>query len=361
MLDGCKKTPLYETHLKLNGRMVDFGGWALPVQYSSILEEHRAVRENCGLFDVSHMGEVFVRGSGALDYLQNIMTNDFTNMLPGRCRYSMMCYENGGCVDDVLVYKQQDGDYLVVMNAANTDKDFEWMLVHAKGYDVTLTNSSPHIALLALQGPLAEEILAPLCDRELPKKNYTFVPHMFVVGVGCLVSRTGYTGEDGFELYCAAADAAALHAALMEAGKDKGLLPCGLGARDTLRFEAGMPLYGHELSKDITPLECGLSFAVKLNKPDFIGKAALMHPPARVRVGLKLIDRGVAREHCEVQDGGETVGITTSGSPAPTVGGNCAMALVTVEAAKKEQLSIIVRGRALAAQVVALPFYKRTK
>lgn len=361
-MDTLKKTPLFDAHIALGGKMVDFGGWALPVQYSSILEEHKAVREACGLFDVSHMGEVFVTGPDSLAFLQNLLTNDFTNMTPGRCRYSVMCYPDGGSVDDVLVCKFADEEYLVVVNASNTDKDYAWMQEHAAGYNIQLKNDSANWAQLALQGPKAEAILAPLCDGALPAKYYTFVPELTVCGIKALVSRTGYTGEDGFELYCAAKDGAKLHAALLKAEAD-GVrpLPCALGARDTLRFEASMPLYGHELTREITPRECGLDFAIKLTKPAFIGREALTAEPARVRVGLKLIDRGIAREHMDVALDGKIVGHTTSGSPAPTLGGNYAMAIVEKDAAQAGTLDIMVRGRALKAEIVPLPFYKRGK
>lgn len=358
-MDESKRTPLYDSHLALGAKMTDFGGWALPVQYSSILEEHKAVRERAGLFDVSHMGEIFVKGAGAFAYLQNLLTNDLTTLRDGGCRYSAMCYEDGGTVDDVLVYKYHDGEYLIVVNAGNTEKDALWMHEQAAGFDCEVINASAEWAQLALQGPLAHTLLAPLCGAALPEKNYTFVPELLVCGIPALVSRTGYTGEDGFELYCTARHAQELHAALMKAGEASGLLPCGLGARDTLRFEASMPLYGHELTKEITPLEAGLSFAVKLNKEAFIGKSALEASPTRKRIGLKLLDRGIAREHMDVLLNGSIVGFTTSGSPAPTLGGNYVMALVSSEAAEAQNFSILVRGRALMAQAVPMPFYKR--
>ncbi len=360
-MDGLKKTPLYDVHMALKGRMVDFGGWALPVQYTSILEEHKAVRTQCGLFDVSHMGEVFVRGAGAFAFLQNLLTNDLTSMQPGRCRYSVMCYPDGGTVDDVLVYKFSDEEYLVVVNASNTDKDFAWMCEHAQP-DAELTNESADWAQLALQGPRAQEVLSKIADAaKLPVKNYTFVPEVDVAGIPCIVSRTGYTGEDGFELYCAAKYGPELHAKLMRAGADCGLLPCGLGARDTLRFESSMPLYGHELTQDVTPLEADLGFAVKMNKPDFIGKSALTAPLRKKRIGLKLVDRGIAREHTEVLLSGKPVGVVTSGGPAPTLGGGYAMALVDIAAADATEFELVVRGRGLKAVRVDMPFYKRAK
>ncbi|MDL2235546.1 glycine cleavage system aminomethyltransferase GcvT [Christensenellaceae bacterium OttesenSCG-928-L17] len=358
-MDGCKKTPLYETHLALGGKLIDFGGWALPVQYSSILEEHKAVRERAGLFDVSHMGEIFISGPGAFAFLQYLLTNDYTGLLDNRCRYSPMCYENGGTVDDVIVYRFSEEKYLVVTNASNTEKDYEWMVAAASGYDVTIENRSSEYAQLALQGPLAALILAPLAAGTLPEKNYSFVPALRVAGVECLVSRTGYTGEDGFELYCAAQEGPALHKAILEAGKELGLLPCALGARDTLRFEASMPLYGHEISREITPREAGLNFAVKTDKPEFIGREALLAAPTRKRIGLKLIDRGIAREHMDVLVNGVKVGETTSGGIAPTLGGNYAMAIVEASAADADMFELNVRGRALKAERVKMPFYKR--
>ncbi len=357
-MDELKKTPLYEAHIALNGRMVDFGGWALPVQYSSIIDEHMAVRKAAGLFDVSHMGEVFVLGSDAFEYIQKLVTNDITTMTPGRCRYAVMCYDNGGAVDDVLIYKFADDRYMLVVNAANTAKDIDWMQAHTFG-DVKIVNESPLWAQLALQGPRFADILnAAGYEGEIPAKNYTFTENNIVAGVKCLVSRTGYTGEDGVELYCAAEDGLKLHAAIMAAGKDFGLLPCGLGARDTLRFEASMPLYGHELSAELNPVECGLDFAIKFKK-DFIGKEPLMQPKTRMRIGLKLVGKGIAREHCDVLMNGEKVGFTTSGGPAPALGGNYAMATVPADAPADARWAIEVRGRAIECERVELPFYKR--
>ena len=293
--DSLKKTPLYERHMELGGKIVDFGGWALPVQSSSILDECKAVRERCGLFDVSHMGEVDIYGNDAFAYVQKMVTNDVTTMTPGRCRYAVMCYENGGAVDDVLIYKFADDHYMFIVNAGNTDKDFAWMKEHVFG-DVRVENNSAKWGQLALQGPDHQKVLdAAGFTGEIPEKYYTFNDKMIVAGVPCLVSRTGYTGEDGVELYCAAEDTVRLHKALMEAGKCVDMLPCGLGARDTLRFEASMPLYGHEMSADINPMECGLGFAIKLKKDYFIGIEALRAPQTRKRIGLKLVGKGVAR------------------------------------------------------------------
>lgn len=358
-MNDLKKTPLYDAHIALGGKIVDFGGWALPVQYSSILEECRAVRERCGLFDVSHMGEVDIRGGGAYDYVQHMITNDVTTMTPGRCRYAVLCYDDGGAVDDVLIYKYADDHYMLIVNAGNTDKDFEWLKSHVFG-DVRVENNSAKWAQLALQGPEHRKVLeAAGMEGELPMKYYTFNPDMTVAGVKCLVSRTGYTGEDGVELYCAPEDAVKLHKALLEAGKAVGILPCGLGARDTLRFEASMPLYGHELGRDITPMECGLNFAIKLNKPEFIGREALLNPPARKRIGLRITGKGIARPDAEVLCNGEPVGVVTSGGPAPAVGGNYAMALVKADADENGRWCVRVRGREIEAEFAPMPFYKR--
>ncbi|MDD7415267.1 MAG: glycine cleavage system aminomethyltransferase GcvT [Eubacteriales bacterium] len=360
-MDTLKKTPLYDTHVSLHGKMVDFGGWALPVQYTSIIDEHRAVRENVGLFDVSHMGEVMVEGKDAFSYIQGLVTNCIKSMTPGRVRYSPVCYDDGGTVDDILIYKLADEKYLLVINAGNTDKDYDWFCAHKFG-DVKLENQSKDWAQLALQGPKFNDVLmAAGVEGELPTKNYTFANGTLVAGIPCLVSVTGYTGELGVELYCKAEDGARLHAKLMEAGKPFGLMPCGLGARDSLRFEAGMPLYGHELSKDISPLEAGLSFAVKLTKDSFIGKEALLKPIKRTRIGLKLLDKGILRDHYDVYVGDKLVGCTTSGMPVPTLDGSYAMALINIDDSDNENYTVEIRGRRLNAVKVDIPFYKRAK
>lgn len=359
-MDTLKHTPLYDLHIAQGGKVIDFGGWALPVQYSSILAEHKAVRECAGLFDVSHMGEVVVHGNDAYDFLQKVLTNDIESMVPGRCRYSAMCYEDGGTVDDILVCMYAKDHYLLVVNASNSDKDFEWLKSHVFG-DVKLENQSAAWGQLALQGPRFMEVLEAAKVGEVPAKYYTFVPESTVGGIPCMIARTGYTGETGVEIYSKAEDTAAIYRALMAAGEPIGMLPCGLGARDTLRFEASMPLYGHELTKDITPLECGINFAVKLEKSFFIGKESLQNPLKRVRIGLKLTDRGVAREHSDVYAGDKKVGFVTSGGVAPTLGGNYAMALIDIAHEGDAEFEIDVRGRKIGAQKVEMPFYKRSK
>ncbi|MCL2812743.1 MAG: glycine cleavage system aminomethyltransferase GcvT [Clostridia bacterium] len=352
-----RKTPLYHRHVANNGKMVPFAGYLLPVQYGTgIIAEHMAVRTKAGLFDVSHMGEAEVKGPGALDMLQSLCTNDLSVMADGQVKYTLLCDENGGVIDDVLVYRFAADHYWVVLNASNQDKDFSWMQTHCPG-NVVLRNLSDATAQLALQGPLAMDILG---GQPLPAKNYTFMNEVTMAGVQCMVSRTGYTGEDGVELYCANKDAPMLWGALLA----QGAIPCGLGARDTLRLEAGMPLYGHELTMDITPLEAGLKMFVKFDKPGFIGKEALIErsEPSRRRAGLRIHGRGIAREGCPVYAKGNQIGHTTSGTHAPYLGYAIAMALLDVSCIHiGTQVEIDVRGRWLAAEVVALPFYKRVR
>lgn len=357
------KTPLYEMHVKYGGKIVPFAGYLLPVQYKSgVIAEHMAVRCGCGLFDVSHMGEITCIGRDAAANLNHLLTNDYTTMYDGQARYSPMCNENGGVVDDLIVYKVKDDHYFIVVNAANKDKDFAWMKEHAFG-DAVFTDISAQAAQIALQGPKAEAILRKLVPAEdIPQKYYSALFHKTVGGMDCVISRTGYTGEDGFEFYLAAEEAPKLWELLLGAGLDEGLIPCGLGARDTLRLEAAMPLYGHEMDDEITPLEAGLGMFVKMNKPDFIGKAALEEKgaPQRKRVGLKVTGRGIVREHATVYAGDTEIGITTSGTHCPYLKAPVAMALIDAgHAAVGTSVDVDVRGRRIAAQVVKLPFYKR--
>ena len=360
------KTPLYDAHVKAGGKIVPFAGYLLPVQYGTgVITEHMAVREKAGLFDVSHMGEVLCQGKDALANLQKLLTNDFTNMVDGQARYSPMCNENGGTVDDLIVYKREDNDYFIVVNAANKDKDYQWMLDHQFG-EVTFTDASSEYGQIALQGPKAMEILKKLTAEEnIPKKYYHAVFDTEVAGIPCIISKTGYTGEDGVELYLASENAEKMWDALLEAGKDEGLIPCGLGARDTLRIEAAMPLYGHEMDDEISPLETGLKFAVKMGKEeDFIGKKAMEErgEPKITRIGLKVTGRGIIREHQDIYIGEKKIGHTTSGTHCPFLGYPIAMALVdagSVEIGNKVEVD--VRGRKVEAEVIALPFYKRAK
>ncbi|MFD1900479.1 glycine cleavage system aminomethyltransferase GcvT [Enterococcus termitis] len=358
------KTPLYEAHVKAGGKMVSFAGYMLPVQYSKtgVIKEHLAVRNQVGLFDVSHMGEVVYEGKDALANIQYVLTNDFSNLEIGRVRYTLMCNENGGVIDDLLVYKCSEEKYLLVVNAANREKDVAWMKQHLFG-EVECSDQSDSFVQLALQGPNAKEIIARLTDeQEIPKKYYSFTENAVVGGVNCLLSRTGYTGEFGYELYCHANDGLKLWDLLLKTGEDYGIVPCGLGARDTLRLEAGMPLYGHEMNEEITPFETDLSFAVKMNKDDFIGKKALLEKgePKITRIGLELTERGIVREGAAVYFNDRKIGQTTSGTMCPYVNKACAMALVKKDIVEIGSIiEVEVRGKKLAAEITTLPFVKK--
>ncbi|MEG1758165.1 MAG: glycine cleavage system aminomethyltransferase GcvT [Oscillospiraceae bacterium] len=359
-----QKTPLYECHQKCGGKIVPFAGYLLPVQYGEgVIAEHLAVRTKAGLFDVSHMGEVMFEGRDALANLNLMLTNDYTNMQEGRVRYGVMCRDDGGVLDDLIVYKYSDEEYMVVVNASNKDKDFAWMTAHKSG-DVKITDRSPKTAQVALQGPKSRDILKKLCDeRDLPEKYYSFRHGVDVAGMTAVISQTGYTGEFGYEIYVKNCDAPELWDALLEAGEEFGLVPCGLGARDTLRLEASMPLYGHEMDESITPLETRLDFGVKLNKEFFIGKAGIEArlPLSRVRVGLKVNGRGIVREHCDIfAPDGERVGLSTSGTHCPFLGYPVAMAIVDIEYSNTgTKLEADVRGRRVEVEIVDMPFYKR--
>ena len=357
-----KKTPLYDTHVECGGKIVPFAGYLLPVQYQGVIAEHNAVRNDAGLFDVSHMGEITCTGKDALANLNYLLTNDYTTMYDGQARYSPMCNENGGVVDDLIVYKVRDDHYFIVVNAANKDKDFAWMKAHAFG-DAVFTDISEEVAQIALQGPKAEAILRKLTNEEdIPEKYYSCHFHRTIGGMDCIISRTGYTGEDGFEFYLAAADAPKFWNLLLETGKDEHLIPCGLGARDTLRLEAGMPLYGHEMDDEISPRETGLGIFVKMQKEDFIGKKALEEREiTKKRIGLKVTGRGIIREHMDIYAGEKKVGVSTSGTHCPHLGYPAAMALVEKEYAQiGTKLQAEVRGRRVDAEVVKLPFYKHS-
>jgi len=363
-----KQTPLFPLYEEHGAKTIDFGGWDLPVQFSSIKEEHEAVRTKAGLFDVSHMGEIEVKGKDSLAFLQKVMTNDLATIHNGDALYTAMCYENGGTVDDLIVYKKTDDDYLLVVNAANTEKDFEWLLKHISG-DVYVKNASAEIAQLALQGPLAEEILQKLTDFELQTIPYfKFKEDVELNGVKTIISRTGYTGENGFEIYCNAADAQSLWKLILQAGAEHGVKPIGLGARDTLRFEARLPLYGQELAADISPLEAGIGFAVKLDKEaDFIGKDALKKQKeeglSRKIVGIEMIERGIPRHGYKVYSDNEEIGFITSGTQSPSLNKSIGLALLTSKYTSiGTEVSVEVRPNKFAkAKVVATPFYKRQK
>lgn len=361
-----KRTPLFPVYAEWGARLVDFGGWELPVQFSGIQTEHDAVRTDAGLFDVSHMGEFLVRGSGALDFLQKLTTNDASRLVPGQAQYTLMCYPDGGVVDDLLVYRLGDDEYMTVVNASNIGKDWEWMKRHETG-DVELEDISEKTALLALQGPKSAGILASLTDAPVESlKPFHFVRKAMVAGVEALLSRTGYTGEDGFELYAAAEDAITLWKALLDAGRPEGLVPVGLGARDTLRFEAKLPLYGQELGPDITPLEAGLGIFVKLGKGDFNGREALQSQKdsgvPRKLAGIEMIDRGIPRSHYPIySEAGIKIGEVTTGTQSPTLKRNVGLALLDSSFVQTgTEVYVEIRGKKLKARVVPAPFYKRT-
>lgn len=357
------KTPLYDIHVEEGGKIVPFAGYLLPVQYGTgIIAEHEAVRTQVGLFDVSHMGEVLFTGPSALATINHLFTNDYTDMPIGRVRYGVMCNERGGCIDDLIVYKFGEEEYFVVVNASNREKDVAHMAANLLP-GTTFEDLSDNVAELALQGPRSKDVMAKLCDVEqLPKGYYRAVRDIDVAGITCMVSRTGYTGEFGYELYCAPSDAEALWRALRKAGEEFGLIPCGLGARDTLRLEASMPLYGHEMDEDTSPLVAGLNLGVRMGKEEFIGREAILAAgePTQIRVGLVAKGRGIMREHMDVYAGDKLVGHTTSGTFAPHLKKAIAMARVDVAYADVDtELEVEVRGRRIAATVVPMPFYKR--
>lgn len=359
-----KKTPLYEKHCELGGKIIDFNGWALPIQYSGILEEHKHVREAAGVFDVSHMGEIVIKGPDSEKFIQRLITNDIQRTKDYRILYSPMCYPDGGVVDDLLIYKYSSQFYLLIVNAGNTQKDYEWIMQNLEG-QVEVENVSDDFAQLALQGPNAEAILQKLVNIPLNEiRFFSFNPEVELCGGKAIISRSGYTGEDGFEIYINNAYAPRLWDALLEKGKDYGIVPAGLGARDTLRFEVSLPLYGHEISKDITPLEAGFDRFVKLEKADFIGKDALVKQKGdgvkRKLVGFEMIDRGIPRSNYDVLTNNEKIGFVTSGNFSPSLEKNIGMALVESNFSDIGlEIEIAIRNRALKAKIVEIPFYSK--
>jgi aminomethyltransferase len=362
-----QKTPLYDWHKAHGGRLVEFGGWAMPVQYSTIVEEHEAVRKRAGLFDIGHMGRLRFDGPGALAWLQRVTTNDASRLRPGKIQYSLVCDADGGILDDVLVYRLDEGDaYGLVCNASNRLRVVEQFERHRDGAEATFADSTLDTAMIAVQGPAALPTLHEVFDGpKLADQGYYTNTSGQVLGTPASASRTGYTGEDGFELIVHRDVAEAAWLELLEAGQSRGIRACGLGARDTLRFEAAMPLYGHELSESVNPFAAGLSPFVKLEKGDFVGRDALVplkDAPGAARVGLKLEGKRIARQGTAVLDGDTLIGTVTSGTFAPTLQQSLAMALVTPEAPPLgTTLSVEIRGRREPAEVVPLPFYRRPK
>jgi aminomethyltransferase len=357
------RTVLFDWHTARGGRMVDFSGWAMPIQYTSIIEEHHAVRRSAGLFDIGHMGRLKFTGEKACAFLDRLLTNDVRPLSVGQVRYALVCNESGGTLDDVLVYRFDDC-YRLVVNASNRPKIIGWIDAHRAGVEATMTDETFGTCMIALQGPQALQILEPLTAADLASLAYFTAIPTTVNGVPAIVSRTGYTGEDGFEVTVDAHAGPQIWESLIASGAPSGLLPCGLGARDTLRLEAAMPLYGHELDETTDPLTAGLAFAVKLKAGEFIGKGALLEikssSPSRRRIGLVLEGRRIAREGSPVYDGEEQVGRVTSGTFSPTLEKSIAMAYVAADrAAPMIRLEVDLRGKRVPAVVTALPFYKR--
>ena len=363
-MSSLLRTPLYETHRRLGARMVEFAGFEMPVQYRSILEEHAAVRERAGLFDVSHMGQIELEGPAAIATAERLLTRPVASLAAGRVRYGLLCNPEGGVIDDVTFYRLAPDALLLCVNASNIEKDWRWIARHAPP-EAGARNRSDETGLLALQGPLAAEVLARVAPPSAAALARWSFARLAVAGRPALVSRTGYTGSDGFEIYLASGDLVAVFEALLAEGAPIGLVPVGLGARDTLRLEAAMALYGHELDETTSPLEAGLGRYVKLARGGFIGAEAIARRHAagdpRTLVGFELLVPGVARAEHEVAHGGRTVGRVTSGAPSPTLGKSIGLAYVPPDLARVgTPLEILIRGRACAARVVETPFVKTT-
>lgn len=361
-----KRTRLFSLHQSLNARIIEFAGWEMPVEYSGIMEEHLAVRTKAGLFDVSHMGEIMVSGEDALNFLQYLTPNNVAKLFPGKAQYSALTTEKGTFVDDLLVYCLEEGQYLLVVNAANTEKDYQWIISHQNNFKVTVENQSDRVTQLALQGPLAERILQPLVDIDLrAMKSFTF-SWTVIAGEKALVSRTGYTGEDGFEIYTYSANPVPIWEAIMTQGKELGLVPVGLGARDTLRLEVCLMLYGNDIDETTTVLEAGLGWIVKFKKGEFLGREALLKQKEeglkRKLVGFELMERGIPRPHYPVYVNSQEVGQVTSGTFSPFLKKSIGLTYIPLEYSEVGTLiEVGIRGKKVKAQVVPTPFYKREK
>lgn len=368
-----RRTPLYDLHLAAGAKMVEFGGWLMPVQYAGIIAEHKKVREAAGIFDLSHMGRVYVGGGDAERFLQMLATNDLSKLAVGQVQYSLICNREGGVRDDILAYRLGDGEYLLVVNASNRPKILGWMdevlsdlRSRARSVQVTITDRTLETAMVGVQGPSSMALLQPLTDLPLAGIGYYHGAPARVIGVEGYISRTGYTGEDGFEVVLPGGASRELWQRLEQAAPGVGGALCGLGARDTLRLEAGMPLYGHELGEGVNPFEVGLDRYVHPDKPELVGRDALLTiaatGPRRRLVGLEVTDRAIARQGTPVVAGGGEVGRVTSGSFSPTLDRSIAMALVTPEvASERPPLEVSVRGAAHPASIVNLPFYRRRR
>ena len=362
---ALRKTALNATHRQMGARMVPFGGWDMPVEYSGIVAEHMAVRARAGLFDVSHMGRVEVEGVGALALLQMVSSNDVSRLQDRQAQYAALMNERGGIVDDFLIHKTGEEKYFLCINAARREADLDWIRSHNQG-GVSVRNSSDATSQLALQGPRSLAILQPLVNIDLAAIRYYWFADGKVAGVPCRIARTGYTGEDGFELYIPEDETERLWNTLLDTGQQEGLLPCGLGARNTLRLEAGFLLYGNDMNEDTTPLEVGLGWITKLDKGDFLGREVLERQKRqgveRMLAGFRMIDRQIARDGAPVFQNGQPVGKVTSGSYVPFLKQNIGFAFLPLDLAKSgERIAIQIRGKLAAAEIVSTPFYRRPK
>ncbi|MDX2178673.1 MAG: glycine cleavage system aminomethyltransferase GcvT [Bryobacteraceae bacterium] len=362
---ALRATPLNAVHREMGAKMVDFGGWDMPVQYSGILDEHNTVRASVGLFDVSHMGEIVVRGPEALKLVDHVSTNWAAKLKPGQAHYSGLLYEHGGFVDDILVHKVSDTEFFICVNASNQDKDYEHIAAH-NSFDCTVENAGPRYAQLAIQGPKALATLEKLTAVDLAPIKYYWFADGAVSGTPARIARTGYTGEDGFEIYIDPAEAPRLWREILEAGREFGIKPIGLGARNTLRLECKMALYGHEIDATITPFEADLAWIVKFDKPEFVGREALLKQReaglTRKLTAFEMTGRGIGRDGYPVTVEGREVGWVTSGGPAPTLGKNIGLCYLPIGMAEPgKAIEIVVRQQPVAAVTVPAPFYKRAK
>ena len=359
---NLKATPLLGLHKELGAKLVPFAGWNMPIQFAGVLSEHTCVRERVGLFDVSHMGEIEVKGKDAKKFLQFLLSNNVEKMFDGSILYSLMCYETGGVVDDLLAYRFSENHYFLCVNASNSDKDYDWIARHASSFNVNIKNTSSETSQLALQGPDAKNVLQSLCDISLDDLSYYNFRKGMVNNVESLISRTGYTGEDGFELYLSPEKVSEVFRSLMEQGRSYGIQPIGLGARDTLRIEMGYPLYGNEIDNNPTPLDAGLGWVIKFDKGEFLGRGSLLKQkeqgsPRRKLVGLKLLTRGVPRAHYQVFKNGESVGEVTSGTFSPTLNTGVGLCYVSSEYSDiGNHLDVKIRDQLVATEVIQLPF-----
>lgn len=365
MTVGLKRTPLFEVYGNYDAKIVPFAGWEMPIEFKGITEEHKMVRASAGIFDVSHMGEIEVKGKDAEAFCQKICTNDISKLEDNQILYSFMCYENGTVVDDILVYKFSRDDFMLVVNAGNISKDYEWIVNHATGYEVDINNVSDNIGQVAIQGPKAEAILQKFTDTDLSEIKFFYsLRNVDIKGINTIVSRTGYTGEDGFEIYCEAKDSVKLWKLILDESPEEDILSIGLGARDTLRFEANLPLYGNELSDEITPIEAGYGYFVKLDKDDFIGKEALRAQKSeglkRKIVGFELLDKRISRHGYEVYLENDKIGVVTTGYQSPTLQKSIGLALIDAQyAALGNEIYIDIRNKKVPAKIVSRSFYKK--